>query len=184
MKLAIDPVMLMLPSAFFALLFGIAATHKLLSWSLFRQQLADYRVLPRAWTASVAVLLPVCEILLAAGWLDAASRPAVAGISALVLTAYAGAMGWNLKQGRDLIDCGCGGTDGSQVIRPALVARNLILAALAAAMALSANAGAEPVRAIGWVDWLTIFGGALALTGMYTTVNQILANMPPQRVLD
>lgn len=184
MNVALDPVVLMLPSAFFMLLFGIAATHKLLSWEVFRQQVADYRVLPRGWSHPVAVLLPAAEILLAVGWVNATTRPWAAGLSALALATYAGAMAWNLAQGRDLIDCGCGGTDGTQVIRPALVVRNLGLAALALLLAAAAGADTAPARAIGWVDWLTVFGGALALTGMYTTLNQILANLPPQRVLE
>lgn len=177
-----DPVLTMLPSAFFALLFGVAATHKLLAWRLFQQQVADYRVLPRGLDTPAAALLPVCEALLALGWLASATRPLAALASALLLAAYAGAMAWNLRQGRDTIDCGCGGADGSQVIRWALVWRNLLLAAPALAMAWTA--AAEPSRALGWIDWLSVDAGALALMGIYLAVNQILANLPPQRVLD
>lgn len=179
-----DPVAAMLPSAFFALLFGVAATHKFTAWQLFRQQLADYRVLPAAAITPVAAVLPLLEGLVACGWLDAATRSAAAACSALLLAAYGGAMGWNLSQGRDLIDCGCGGTDGSQVIRPALVVRNLLLAALALGLAASGVLAAAPLRTMGWIDWLTVFGGALSVMGIYVAINQILANLPPQRVLD
>lgn len=184
MNAAHDPVVSMLFSGFFALLFGIAATHKILSWQLFRQQVADYRVLPKPLVAPAAVLLPGIEALLALGWLDAGSRMAAAGVTALLLAGYGAAMAWNLAQGRDLIDCGCGGTDGSQVIRPALVVRNLVLAVLAAVLALSGWLDAAPSRAVGWVDWLSVLGGALVLTGVYAAVNQVLANLPPQRMLD
>lgn len=184
MSLFNDPVIVMLPSGFFAILFGIAASHKLLAWSLFRQQLADYRVLPAGWVAPAAVLLPAAELLLALGWLDAAYRPAAAACSALALLAYAAAMAWNLARGRDLIDCGCGGTDGSQVIRPALVVRNLVLAALALPLSFAGNLAGPDMRAMAWVDWITVFAGALAVMGVYVAINQILANLPPQRVLD
>ncbi|MES2259355.1 MAG: MauE/DoxX family redox-associated membrane protein [Pseudomonadota bacterium] len=177
----LDPVLTMLPSAFFALLFGIGASHKLLSWRLFQQQVADYRVLPRALNTPAAVVLPLCEALLSLAWLDGASRPFAAPLSALLLAAYAGAMAWNLRLGRDTIDCGCGGADGSQVIRWALVWRNAALAALALLLSASAN---EAARELGWVDWLSVDAGALALMGMYFAVNQIFANLPPQRVLD
>jgi hypothetical protein len=184
MNLVADPVLTMLLSAFFALLFGVAATHKLTSWRLFEQQVADYRVLPRSWTTPAAVLIPAVEALLALGWLVEGLRPYAAMFSALVLAGYGAAMEWNLSQGRDTIDCGCGGVDGSQVIRPALVVRNVLLAALAAALALATVLMPHAARQIGWVDWISVFAGALALLGMYTTVNQILANLPPQRVLD
>jgi hypothetical protein len=184
MNLLADPVLTMLPSAFFTLLFGVAATHKFTSWRLFEQQVADYRVLPRAWATPAAVLIPIVEALLALGWLAEAERPLVAMTSALVLTGYGAAMEWNLVQGRDTIDCGCGGADGSQVIRPALVVRNLVLAALAVALALAAVFLPAPTRQVGWVDWISVLAGALALLGTYTTANQILANLPPQRVLD
>lgn len=180
MTLLVDPVLVMLPAAFFTLLFGVAASHKLMSWRLFQQQVADYRVLPRAFNTAAAAALPAAEALLALGWLTAGTRPAAALASALLLAAYGAAMAWNLRQGRDTIDCGCGGADGSQVIRWALVGRNLLLAAFAlAAVPLEPNA-----RVPGWIDWLSVDAGALVLMGMYLIANQIFANLPPQRVLD
>lgn len=180
MNPAADPVLILLPSAFFALLFGVGASHKLLAWRLFQQQVADYRVLPRALATPAAALLPVAEALAALGWLSDAGRPAAALLSALLLALYGAAMAWNLRRGRDSIDCGCGGADGGQVIRWALVGRNLLLAMLAWPMALAPAA----VRAPGWIDWLSIDAGALVLMGMYLIANQIFANLPPQRVLD
>lgn len=184
MNLYAEPVLTLLPSAFFTLLLGIAATHKLTAWRVFEQQVADYRVLPKAWTGIAAVLLPAAEALLALGWLADGTRAPAAGLTALLLATYAGAMAWNLRQGRDFIDCGCGGVDGAQVIRPALVARNLLLAAVAAAMALWTSHLPLATRVPGWIDWLSVFAGAAALLGIHVTVNQILANLPPQRVLD
>ena len=184
MNLIADPVLTMLPSAFFTLLFGIAAAHKFTAWRVFEQHVADYRVLPRAWVTPAATLIPLCEALLALGWLAESMRPLVAMLSAILLALYGAAMECNLAEGRDTIDCGCGSVDGAQVIRPALVVRNLLLAGLAAALAAAAMLVPQPTRQVGWVDWISVFAGALALLGMYTTANQILANLPPQRVLD
>lgn len=184
MNLHADPVPTMLASAFFALLFGTAATHKLLSWHLFKQQLGDYRILPRAWNTPAAVLVPAAEALLALSWLSDPTRPPAALLSASLLAVYGAAMAWNLSKGRDTIDCGCGGTDGAQVIRPALVVRNLLLACASAGLALSVPSAQQGMRAIGWIDWISVVAGALALLGMYAVTNQLLANMPPQRVLD
>lgn len=175
-----DPVLTALPSAFFALLWGTAATHKALSWSLFRQQLADYRVLPRRLNDPAAALLPLLEAALALGWLAAATRPAAALLSAALLSSFAAAMAWNLRQGRDSIDCGCGG-DAGQTIRWALAVRNLLLAA--AALAVLPLTALAATRTMGWLDWLSVDAGALCLMGMYLIVNQILANLPPQRAL-
>ncbi len=180
MNLLADPVLTMMPSAFFTLLFGVAASHKLSAWRVFEQQVADYRVLPKAWTSIAAAALPLLEALLSLGWLAEILRTPVAVVSALLLAVYGAAMAWNLAQGRDTIDCGCGSPDAAQVIRPALVVRNLLLAALAVTLAAAPLA----TRTTSWVDWITVFGGALALLGIYVTANQILANLPPQRVLD
>ncbi|WP_338759341.1 MauE/DoxX family redox-associated membrane protein [Massilia sp. METH4] len=179
-----DPVLTLLPGAFFALLFGIAAMHKIGAWRLFEQQVADYRVLPRPLTRVAAVLLPAVEAAVAASWLDARTRPAAAAASALLLALYGASMAWNLRQGRDTVDCGCGAPDGAQVIRWALVGRNAALATLAAALGLLAASNDAPMRAMSWVDWFTVNAGAIALMGVYTAFNQTLANLPPQRVLD
>jgi hypothetical protein len=179
-----DPVLTMVASAFFSLLFGTAATHKLIAWRLFQQQLGDYRVLPLAWTTVAAVIVPAGEALLALGWLNDGTRPAAAILSAALLAVYGAAMAWNLNEGRDTIDCGCGGADGAQVIRPALVVRNLLLACVSVALALLLPPAQQDMRAIGWIDWISVVAGALALLGMYATTNQLLANLPPQRVLD
>lgn len=183
-----DPVLVLLPGAFFALLFGIAATHKLLAWRVFQQQVIDYKVLPRVLETPAAIAVPALEVLAALGWLDGATRPAAALLSAALLGIYAGAMAWNLRRGRDTIDCGCGGADGAQVIRWALVVRNGLLALaalpLAAPVELAIGLASGLAREPGWIDWLSINAGALVLMGMYIALNQVLANLPPQRVLD
>ena len=180
MTIFADPVLTLLPSAFFALLLGIAAVHKALDWSLFRQQLADYRVLPRRLEGSAAVLVPVLEAVLALAWLNGPSRQLAALGTIVLLAAYALAMAHNLRLGRDTIDCGCGGGDGSQTIRWALVWRNSGVAALAAPFLLGVVVGPRPIS---WIDWVSVDGGALVMMGLYLIVNQILANFPPQRAL-
>lgn len=173
-----DPVLTILPSAFFAMLWGIAAVHKALDWRLFHQQLGDYRVLPERFLPVMAALLPVLELVLAAGWLFEVARMPTALFSITLLLGYAAAIACNLRRGRDTIDCGCGGS--GQSIRWALVWRNVVLALLAAPFA--GGIGAND-RALGWVDWITVAGGSLVILGLYGIVNQILANMPPQRLM-
>lgn len=177
-----DPVLALLGAAFFALLFGKAIAHKLLAWKLFHQQVEDYRILPRSLVMPAAAGLPMLEALAAMGWMDARTRPAAALLSALLLALYAGAIGWNLRRGRDMIDCGCGAPDGTQVIRWALVGRNLALCAVA--LGIGGIGGHTGQRPLAWVDWLSINAGALVLMGVYAAFNQMLANLPPQRVLD
>jgi hypothetical protein len=179
MSALLDPVLVLLASAFFCLLWGMAATHKALDRALFAQQLGDYRVLPPALLPLAVVLLPLLEAGTALGWLNATSRPLAALASAALFSLYGAAIGHNLRAGRDSIDCGCGGEAG-QSIRWALVARNAVLALVALPFALGLHANG---RAMGWIDWVSVDAGALALIGLYLIGNQIWANFPPQRAL-
>lgn len=172
-----DLVTMLAGALFFSLLWALAALHKFKHWSAYREQLRDYRVLPEALLPACAVALPLVEAALALAWQFEAGRPAAAVASATLLAAYGAAMALNLAQGRDNIDCGCGG-DG-QAIRWGLVLRNALLA-LAALPALWL-APAVP-RHLDWLDCVTLAGAGLGLYAFYLIVNQLLANNPPQRL--
>jgi hypothetical protein len=57
-------------------------------------------------------------------------QPAGAVIAVALLALYAGAMGVNILRGRTRIECGCGGAPN--LLSPVLLARNAVLAAIAA----------------------------------------------------
>jgi Methylamine utilisation protein MauE len=103
----------------------------------FRSAVANYRLLPSALVRPVAVVLPLAEIvaavLLALGILPLV----VASVLAVLLVAFATAIGINLARGR-VFDCGCAGSDAApRMISWPHVATNLVLAVLAAAVAVA-----------------------------------------------
>jgi uncharacterized membrane protein YphA (DoxX/SURF4 family) len=109
----------------------------------FRSAVANYRLLPSALVRPVAVILPLAEIvaavLLAVGILPLV----VAAILAVLLVAFAAAVGINLARGR-VFDCGCAGSAAApRMISWQHVATNLVLAVLAAAVAVASPATLE-----------------------------------------
>lgn len=109
----------------------------------FRSAVANYQLLPPVLVTAVAATLPFAEIaagaLLAAGVLPGLVTVALAGL----LAAFAVAIAVNLARGR-VFDCGCAGS----VAAPRLitwwhVAADLLLAAVATAIAVAAPAAAD-----------------------------------------
>lgn len=102
----------------------------------FRSAVANYRILPPGLVTPVAYALPFAEIaaglLLAAGVLPVAVSAALA----LLLTAFAVAIGVNLARGR-VFDCGCGGSVAPRLISWRHVRADLVLAVAAAAVAVA-----------------------------------------------
>jgi hypothetical protein len=168
-----DPAVVATLRAGLALLFGVAAAHKLRDLPRFRESLADYRLLPLALVPLAAALLVGSEaavtVALVAPPLGSAGLVAAAGL----LLLYAAAIGINLARGRRHIDCGCAGPAVSRPLSAWLVARNAVLAALALA-------GLAPlhVRPLLWVDGLTIAGATAALAALYTALDRMLADAP------
>ncbi len=148
-----------------------AAWHKLRRPDRFRVVLDNYRLLPFPAHALHALVLGLAEAAIGAGLLIASTRTTAATAAIVVLAAYALAIGLNLVRGRREIDCGCSGPGAEQPISWHLVARNCLLAALAATTFI-----AVPARTLGWIDWLTMaFAGLLAIV-IYRGAGVLLEN--------
>jgi hypothetical protein len=160
----IDPLWAAICVALTAALLLHAAAAKAGDLALFEQHLAAYGVPPRL-LGSAARLLPAAEgltvIALLSPW-----RGAGAALAAALLLLYAAAMAWQRLHGR-VLDCGCGGAPLR--VSWALVARNLVLAAIAAAAAV-------PVaqRGLGVADALVIAAAVVLGTLLYAAFNQVL----------
>ncbi|HXJ32464.1 MAG TPA: MauE/DoxX family redox-associated membrane protein [Candidatus Eisenbacteria bacterium] len=168
-----DPVVDLTVRSSLALLFALAAAHKLRDLAGFRATFADYRIVPEALAPAGATLVVASEVgsaclLLLPGWRQAGLLVAI-----VLLGAYAAAIGVNLARGRRHIDCGCGGPAGRQPISGWLVARNL-----AVVFAALACLGPVSTRPLVWVDVLTIGAGVLALAAVYGAADRLIANLP------
>ena len=117
----------------FALLLLWAAAGKARDLAGFRAVLADYRIVPVPLLAIGAVVVPFVEAAIGALWLVApwssSAMMWACGTTSLLMLVYGGAVAANLVRGRSWIDCGCGGLES---VSWPMVARNAVLAALAA----------------------------------------------------
>jgi hypothetical protein len=152
------------------LLLGGAA--KLRDLALFRAVLEDYRLLPAALIAPVALLLALAELAAGGLLLPVPLRVLGAGLALLVLAVVSAAVTINLLRGRRQIACGCGG-DAPLPLGAGLLWRN-------AALALLGLAAAAPVlpRATVWLDPLAAGFAALFLLGLVAVANQLLSHHP------
>jgi len=152
-----DPVLDMTARAALALLFVVAASHKLRDPGRFRSTLAEYRLLPDVLTPLAAALVVAVEL----------------AVAAALLLGYAAAIGINLARGRRDLDCGCAGPAVRRPISGWLVARNVALAGVALA-------GLLPVRprALVWVDATTVAGGTAVLAALYASLDRMIAHAP------
>lgn len=169
----VDTVIALVVVLSLALLWIVAAVHKVRGFEVFAVVLADYRLIPARATRACAAAVLALELGLGTGLLLPAARSLALAGSALLLVTYAAAMAMNLYRGRRFIDCGCAGVAGHQPLSGWLVARNLLLAALALAAMLPV-----PARPLVWVDAITVAAAVGAAALLYATGNRLIANGP------
>lgn len=156
-----------------ALLFLVAAGHKLRDPGRFRATVADYRLLPAWLVAPGAVLLLCTELAVAVALVVPTLRTPGALAAATVLAVYGAAIAVNLARGRRHLDCGCAGPAVRRPISGWLVARNGVLVVVALAGLVPLHA-----RALTWVDLLTIAGATTVLAACYGSLDRLLADVP------
>lgn len=170
----LDPLILKLVSVCFALLFLLAAVHKLTAFETFRTTLGAYELLPHALIYPASMVVPVIEAVLGIAWLLAVAPVTTAVMSIALLGTYTTAIATNILRGRIHIDCGCSMASSAgrdQQLSWGLVARNSLLIVIAMAATLPASE-----RAIGTVDYVILVAGLLAVALLYGAVNQLLSN--------
>lgn len=167
----LDPVVGAIVCGSFALLFAIAAAHKLRAPGSFAATLTAYQVLPTFLVVPGSILVPVLEGLVAAGLLLESTREVASVAGSALLVMYAAAMGLNLLRGRRLLDCGCLGPHRRAMVSAALVWRNVLMAlALLAAGCIRWTA-----RPLGWLDVGTTLVAVCVFALMYAATNGLLA---------
>lgn len=169
-----DPVLAVVLRGALALLFVVAALHKLRDRDAFRATLDAYALLPSALTAPLARAVPLVELVAALLLVVPRAAAIGASIAVLLLSVYALAMGVNLLRGRRDLECGCMGPGARSPIGPELLVRNLFL--IVAALV----AGFAPIhaRALVWVDFVTVPLAVAVLAALYAAVERVLALAP------
>jgi hypothetical protein len=156
-----------------ALLFLVAALHKLRDPAAFRAQLDDYRLVAKRAIPGVAAALVAGELATGLAFLAPPLRAVAAGAALALLCAYNAAIALNLLRGRRDIDCGCSGPGLRQPLSPWLLVRNALLAGIA--VACLAPRG---TRTLIWVDGVSMLGGVAVLAFLYAAANRLLASAP------
>jgi uncharacterized membrane protein len=169
-----DPAIQWTSCIVLAAVFASAGAGKLAEREAFAGVVHNYRLLPEALERPVAMMLPVLELLLAAGLLLGVTRPTAALGAALLLLVFAGAMAINLVRGRRNIDCGCFMTALRQRLSWGLVARNLLLVAVS----LLLVQGALATRPLVWFDVVTVAAAVSCLLLIYATLSRLLGTTP------
>jgi hypothetical protein len=170
-SVTVDPAIACMLRTAFVLLFGGAVAHKLRAPREFRLALAGFGVLPARAVAPAAVLLVATELCIV---VLLVVHPALGGAAAaMVLLAYGLVMAFAIARGRGGIECGCGGPAGSAPLQMGLVVRNVLLAAMALPLA-----GRVGVRALGWIDGLTILGALGSATALWAAVGVLFVTGP------
>lgn len=160
-----------------AVLFLVAAVHKLRDPARFRATLAEYHLLPPGLVPVGAIVLVVTEVGLAIALVVPCLRSASLA-AAGVLSIYGGAMAVNLARGRRHIDCGCAGPAARRPISGVLVARNAVLTSAALGGLLPVSA-----RPLSWVDAVTVLGATATLAALYAAFDRLLALAPARATL-
>jgi hypothetical protein len=164
------------------LVFAQAAVHKLTDFGSFAGFVADYRIVPKSIEAAVARAVVAVEMALVVLLIIEETRIIGAMLAMILLASYAAAIAINLRRGRVQVLCGCGGAP--QYLSLLLVARNFVLAALAAMMVYVF--WREP---IGSHDFLDVCEGTVAVIGgaglwlAFLLFEQIFANRSLARSL-
>lgn len=167
--IGLDPAVALAVRLFGAVLFALAAVHKLRRPRRFRAALAGYRLLPRPLLGVAARALAALELAVAGAFL-AAPAPAAGGLGAGLLGLYSAAIAWALRTGEGPADCGCGPGERPVPLRPALLARNALLAGVLGLLLLP-----DTGRSLTPVDGATVAGGALALALLHAAGEELLA---------
>jgi uncharacterized membrane protein len=168
-----DPVIERMLRSALALLFLVAAVHKLRAPTAFRDQLADYRLVPGRATLAAAAAVVAGELTTGLALLAPSLRLAAPGAALVLLFAYSFAIALNLVRGRRDIDCGCSGPALRQPLTPWLLVRNALLVGIAVACLAPVRG-----RTLIWVDAVTVLGGVGVLAALYAASNRMLANAP------
>jgi len=159
-------------ATFQAMLLAASAVHKAARWTHSRNLMRQFAGVPGVLAAPSLSAATAVELAAAALLMVPAYRTAGAVLAALIWTLYAALIVRAIVQGRRDVDCGCSFGPTSRPLGSFQIARNVVLAALAACIAwVSAWSAAVPTQG-------TFILGGLALLALYGALDQVMALQP------
>jgi uncharacterized membrane protein YphA (DoxX/SURF4 family) len=165
----IDPSIALAGRLVGALVFAAAVAGKIRHRHELAGVVANYRLLPEPLAASAAWMIVGLECLVVLSLVSGVWLVAGAMLAIALLAGFALAMGINLARGRREIDCGCFQSGLRQRLSMALVARNIVLAALLTPLL---PAQATGTTALQWLDGL---GAGLAVYALYLVLDELIS---------
>jgi uncharacterized membrane protein YphA (DoxX/SURF4 family) len=141
-----------------AVVFAVAGVAKLLDRKKTRESFLEFGVPPKL-APGAAVALPAAELVAAGLLVPTATARAGALLALALLLVFVAAVGRSLARGEQP-DCNCFGAIHSEPISRTTLARNIALAAVAAALL-----AAGPGKSIGSLDGGTVLAVAASLAG-------------------
>jgi len=159
-------------AAFQALLLAASALHKAVRWTHSLTVMRQFAGVPGVLAGSSLGAAMAFELAAGALLMVPAYRTTGAVLAALIWTLYAALIVRAVVQGRRDVDCGCSFGPTSRPLGSFQIARNLVLAAVAAFIAwVSALNGTVPTQG-------TFLLGGLALLALYGALDQVMALQP------
>lgn len=119
------------------LIFLRTGTAKLFALDKSRRVVRSYGLLPARAIGIVTLMLAATECAVALALMGGWGSRLAGSCTAMLLVLYAAAIAANVLR-RNAIDCGCGGWGGPMTVSWPLVARNVVLAAIAVFVAVDA----------------------------------------------
>jgi uncharacterized membrane protein YphA (DoxX/SURF4 family) len=168
LPVTIDPSIALAGRLLGALVFGAAVAGKIRHRHELAGVVANYHLFPEPLAASVAWMVVALECLVVLSLVSGAWLAAGAALAIALLAGFALAMGINLARGRREIDCGCFQSGLRQRLSTALVARNVVLAALLTPLLATQAPDTTPLQ---WADGL---GAGLAAYALYQVLSELI----------
>lgn len=172
-----DPLVHLASAGLLAWLLAAGGAQKLRNRPAFVEVLRRYGQAPRP-RAVLSWLLPVMELLSAAGLLASGWLPWLAAPAAALLTLYALVLAHSVWRGKAIEDCGCHFGGKPQPPSPALVWRNLLLVGLTLNLLWPVA-----VRPLSWFDALTLAFLLIGAVVLYGLSHLLISNHAASRSL-
>lgn len=162
-----------------AVIFIVAARHKIMSRCEFGNIVSEYKVVPAELLPFIVWLIPLLELAIAALIFTPHAQIGLA-LAASLLTLYSALMLVTLWRGIRLADCGCGDPSRRNELNSWPVVRNVLLSVIAMLIYVQPFSW----RALPITAWPIILAAGVFLVLLYYALEQLLNNQHNKKLLE